>query len=104
MQRVRQMARPEGRLCPALLGQLERNATLAVQLQGKFAVHGVERGLLLFVLQGDVVQSPAIQPVGRGGANRMVSKSDEVDGRSSAADGRRLHLLPILIVLPKPIL
>src|ERR1035437_5776410 len=78
----------------------EGDAALAVELPAQVAVDGVQRGLLLFVLQGDVVQRATLLPIGRGGTDRVIAERDQVNGCSGVR--RRsgpVGLLSVLVVL-----
>ena len=66
----------------------EGDPALPVELPAQVAVHRVERGLLLFVVQGDVVQRAALRPIGRGGTDGVIAERDQVNGWTGVR-GRR---------------
>ena len=70
-----------GRGSRGILWQLERDAAFAVQSQSEFAIDAIERHLLLFVLQGDVMQIGAIHRVRDGGTDHLIFEGDQIYGR-----------------------
>src|ERR1035438_9815596 len=75
------------------------DAALPVELRAQVAVDGVERRLLLFVLQGDIVQRAAFRPIGRGGTDGAMAQGDQLNG-CSGVGGRRGPVGPLTVVTP----
>ena len=63
---------PPGAQDLQVLRQLEGNVAIVVQLQGERAVQRTEGCLVLFVLQCDVVQGLALDPVRHCSLNRVI--------------------------------